>query len=172
MTPVDGLLTVDVPADARVFVNGKLTTSQGLSRQYVSRNLQDGFNYTYEVKAQVVRGGEVVEETRTVDLRAGEVSKLAFDFAPAKSVETALTVKVPADAKVYLAGNPTASTGEVRVYRTSSLKEGSGWNDYIVKVEINRGGRTLVKEEVVNLAAGDTKEISFDFEGEQIASNR
>ena len=97
---------------------------------------------------------------------------MAFDFAPAKTVETALTVKVPADAKVFLAGNATNSTGAVRVYRTSNLKEGSGWNDYTVKVELNRGGRTLVKEQTVSLAAGEAKELAFDFDGEQVASTR
>ncbi len=41
------MLTVSVPADARVFVNGHATTSTGETRTYISRNLRPGATYTY-----------------------------------------------------------------------------------------------------------------------------
>ena len=53
-----------------------------------------------------------------------------FDFSAAAATETALTLHVPADAKVYLAGNPTNAQGELRVYRTTGLSAGKAWNGY------------------------------------------
>jgi uncharacterized protein (TIGR03000 family) len=93
---------------------------------------------------------------------AGEVAKVAFNLAPATKVETSLTVRVPANAKVYLAGNPTKATGETRVFRTTSLSNGKSWNDYTIKVEIEKDGKTITREEKISLGAGETKELTFE----------
>jgi uncharacterized protein (TIGR03000 family) len=169
---VDGMLAVKVPADARIFVNGQETSSTGENRQYISRNLQPGYNYTYEVRAELVRDGKKVEEVKTIDVRAGEVAKVAFNLAPASKLETSLTVRVPAEAKVFLAGNATKATGEVRVFRTTGLSEGSRWSDYTIKVEMQKDGRTLTREEKISLSAGETKELTFDFDSEKVADAR
>ena len=169
---IDGMLAVEVPADAKIFVNGQQTSSTGEIRQYISRNLQPGYNYTYEVRAEMVVDGKTVEEVKTVDLKAGEVAKVAFNLAPAAKVETSLTVRVPANAKVYLAGNPTKATGETRVFRTTSLTNGKSWNDYTIKVEIEKEGKTITREEKISLGAGENKELSFDFDSEKVADAR
>ena len=75
-----GLLTVWVPAGAKVFVNGKETTTQGSRRRYVSYGLTPGLNYKYEVRAELVRNGRVAEETKTVYLTAGAKEGVAFGF--------------------------------------------------------------------------------------------
>jgi len=82
-----------VPADAKVFVNGKETTSTGSRREYVSYGLKPGYTYRYEVKAQVVRKQQpsdtsdillenapevLMEETHYVTLTAGDNKGLAF----------------------------------------------------------------------------------------------
>jgi uncharacterized protein (TIGR03000 family) len=169
-TSNDGLLAVSVPEDAKIYVNGQPTTSTGGQRQYVSRNLKDGFNYSYEVRAEVVRDGKTVEQLKKVNVRAGETASLAFDF-PADA-ETSLTVHVPADAKVYLAGNATKASGEKRVFRTTGLTGGKAWEGYTVRVELERGGRTLTKEETISLKAGESRELRFEFEGDKVASAR
>ena len=61
-----GVLTVWVPYDAKVTVNGLETRSTGSRRQFVSYGLKPGFSYKYEVQAEVVRNGQVQEDTRTV----------------------------------------------------------------------------------------------------------
>jgi uncharacterized protein (TIGR03000 family) len=167
----EGLLTVSVPADAKIFVNGQATTSKGEVRQYVSRDLSNGMNYTYEVRAEVVRDGQKMEQVKTIDLRAGAANALAFDFDAAKSVETSLTVRVPAEAKVYLAGNATTASGEVRVFKTTGLSNGKGWNGYKIRVEMERDGKVVTEEQTIDLNAGETKEISF-FAVDKVASNR
>jgi uncharacterized protein (TIGR03000 family) len=166
----DGLLAVNVPDDAKVFVNGLATSSTGGERQFVSRDLASGMNYTYEVRAEVVRDGKTVEQVKQVNLRAGQTAELAFDFAAAEGVETSLTVNVPADAKVYLAGNPTNAKGQTRVFRTTGLSTGKAWNDYTVRVEFERDGRVVSQEKTVSLAAGQSQELTFDFPTEKVAS--
>ena len=169
-TQVDGLLAVNVPADAKIYVNGQATSSMGETRQYVSRNLQPGFNYAYEVRAEVVRDGRTIEQVKKIDLRAGETANVAFDFPTTESVETSLTVHVPSDAKVFLAGNATKASGETRVFRTTGLSGNKAWNDYTVRVELERGGRTILKEETITLKAGASQELRFDLDGDQIAA--
>jgi uncharacterized protein (TIGR03000 family) len=75
-----GLLTVWVPANAKVFINGKETTTDGSRRRYVSYGLQPGLNYKYEVRAELVRNGRLAEETKTVYLTAGASEGVAFGF--------------------------------------------------------------------------------------------
>lgn len=75
-----GVLTVWVPYDAKVTVNGLATKSTGSRRQFVSYGLKPGLSYKYVVKAQVVRDGRIVEDTQTVILTAGQVTAVAFGF--------------------------------------------------------------------------------------------
>jgi len=79
--PTDAaLLSVVVPQDAKVYVNGMLTRTPGTHRQYVSYGLQPGYGYTYEVRAVVTRNGEELSDTQIVRVRVGETRDLAFDF--------------------------------------------------------------------------------------------
>ncbi len=73
------MLTVSVPADAKVFVNGHATTSTGANRNYISRDLKPGATYTYHVRAEFTREGQPVSEEQTVQLGVGQTRALAFD---------------------------------------------------------------------------------------------
>lgn len=76
-----GVLTVWVPYDAKVTVNGQVTKSTGSRRQFVSYGLKPGLSYKYVIKAEVVRDGKIVEETpQTVNLTAGQITAVAFGF--------------------------------------------------------------------------------------------
>jgi uncharacterized protein (TIGR03000 family) len=75
-----GILTVFVPYDAKVTINGMATKSTGSRRQFVSYDLKEGFSYKYEVKAEVVRDGKIVEDTKSVVLTAGAGNSVAFGF--------------------------------------------------------------------------------------------
>ena len=170
------MLSVRLPADAKVFVNGKPTTSTGAFRTYISRNLEPGRKYAYEVRAEVVRDGKKLARTKLVRLPAGRGVNLSFDFGapqtarrsePSKKV-TKLILHVPAEAKVVLAGQETRSTGTRREFSTTRLDRGQ-WANYPVRVEIDRDGQTEVRELSVSLAAGETKEISVDFDTPQVA---
>jgi uncharacterized protein (TIGR03000 family) len=166
-----GSLKVTVPTDALVFVNGILTKSTGSERTYISRGLQAGMKYTYEVRAEAVREGQKLEETEVVTLKAGDNLALAFDnLQAAKTAETTLTLNVPAEAKVTLGGNATVGSGAERKFRTSKLTGNDAWSNYVVEVSIERGGRTVTQEKTVTLKAGDNQTLSFDFNDDQIAA--
>ena len=75
-----GLLTIWVPADAKVTINGLETSSTGSRRSYVSFGLKAGFSYKYDVHAEIVRDGHIVEENKTISLTAGDRGAVAFAF--------------------------------------------------------------------------------------------
>jgi uncharacterized protein (TIGR03000 family) len=77
-----GLLTVWVPYNAKVTVNGLETRSTGSKRQFVSYGLKPGFSYKYEIRAEVLRDGQLETETRSVVLTPGERASVAFRFNP------------------------------------------------------------------------------------------
>jgi uncharacterized protein (TIGR03000 family) len=79
-TDNSGVLTVWVPYDAKVTVNGQLTKSTGSRRQFISFGLKPGLSYKYVVKAEVVRDGKTVEDVRTVNMTAGDITAVAFGF--------------------------------------------------------------------------------------------
>lgn len=166
----EALLSVQVPESAQIYVNGRPTTSSGSHRQYLSRGLDQGMSYTYEVRAEATINGQKVEQTKTVKLQAGDTADLAFDLAARP--ETSLTLRVPSDARVILAGKETKGTGEVRVFRTTSLEAGEQWSDYAIRVVVDRDGETLVREETISLTAGESQTLDVQFDAPKIASAR
>jgi uncharacterized protein (TIGR03000 family) len=72
-------LTVSVPADAIVTINGKARKITGERRTYISQGLLYGYRYEYVVQAQIVRNGKTVEATQTVVLRAGESIEMVLN---------------------------------------------------------------------------------------------
>ena len=135
-----GVLAVEVPADAKVYVNGLLTKTPGTLRRYVSRGLYPGYRYTYEVRAEWERDGQPMEATRVVQLQAGQTAELAFDL-PAPSTQlaaTTLTLRVPEDAAVTLAGRPTRrERGRAAVHH-----HGAGPRAAVGELPGGRPGRT------------------------------
>jgi uncharacterized protein (TIGR03000 family) len=87
--------------------------------------------------------------------------------APAK---TTLTLRVPADAKVTLAGVETKQSGDVREFATNRLANGQTWSNYNVHVEVTRDGKTLSQDRLVMLTGGDSQELTFSLGGMQLAS--
>ncbi|MBN01041.1 MAG: hypothetical protein CMJ77_18150 [Planctomycetaceae bacterium] len=168
----NGVLTVDVPEDATVTVNGLETTSTGIHRRYVSKGLDRDLNYRYEVTAVVERDGEKVERTQVTTLRAGQVSSLAFDFDQPEPVETRLTLNVPDDASVFLSGVKTKSTGALRQFATKRIAEGQKWNDYHVVVTVERDGQKLTQEREISINGGDQIDLDFDFNEATLADAR
>jgi uncharacterized protein (TIGR03000 family) len=176
--PIDtaASISVKVPTDAVVFVNDRPTTSTGAERSFVSRGLAGGRTYAYQLRVEFNRDGEKVVENKLVRLQAGQAIELSFgsgeQVASGEKAETDLTLHVPAEAKVTLAGAVTHQTGELRTFATDSLTKGQEWAGYVVRVELERDGKTLVEEKTLSIVGGENYELKFDFaEGAaQIAS--
>lgn len=84
-----GVLSIRVPTQAKVTINGLLTKSAGTDREYVSHGLKPGFMYRYEIRAEMVRNGRTVQQSRTVYLTAGSRQDLAFNLTSPSDVEIA-----------------------------------------------------------------------------------
>jgi len=161
VVPADAaMLTVDVPAGAAIYVNGMKTSATGVVRQFVSRGLVEGKRYEFTVRMTIDRDGQSSEETKVVSLAAGGRSSLSFTAASAP--KTSLTLHVPADAKVWLAGNVTESAGATRQFQTTTLAAGQAWKNYEIRVATVIDGREQIVSKVIDLAAGQSVELSID----------
>lgn len=170
------LLAVTVPENARLYVNDAETKSTGAFRRFVSRGLRPGATYTYTLRAEVDRNGETLSDVKTIKVTGGKATRIAFAFdnqtdeqVAEKPVVTTLTLNVPAEAKVFLAGQPTKSDGQVREFSTTRLTSEGQWADYPVRVELDRNGETLVRTASVSLKAGEKRELTIDFDVEKVA---
>jgi len=69
---------IDLPADAKLYVDGKLMASTSERRMFQTPNLIRGQLYYYELRAEVIRDGHVVREEQKVLLRAGDTTTASF----------------------------------------------------------------------------------------------
>jgi len=169
MIPADaGLLVVELPADAKVFVNGDKTAATGGVRRFLSRGLAKGQEYEYSIRMVVDRDGVAHEETKVVALAAGSRATVSFMAKEASTAsrqvakKTSLTLHVPADAKVWLAGNETSSRGQTRLFETATLRDGQTWRNYEIRVVTTVEGKEQVVVKTIDLAAGSQIELALD----------
>jgi hypothetical protein len=167
--PADGvMIVVEVPEDATLLVNGRETNLSGAIRNFVSAGLADDQQYDYAISMRVTRGGKVEEQTRTVSVSGGQRHVVAFDapapraFEDSMAVNTALTLRVPEGAKVWIEGQPTAKEGAVREFRTSALRAGETWEGYEVKVATMVDGREWTETKRITLVGGNNISLTID----------
>jgi len=80
------ILSLDVPKDAKVFINDKLTQTSGTRRSYVSRNLVRGQEYRYRVKVVSESNGKEVVKSRVVKMRGGESHSSPCRLRPSRKI--------------------------------------------------------------------------------------
>jgi uncharacterized protein (TIGR03000 family) len=85
-----------------------------------------------------------------------------------------LNIRVPTEAKVYINGLETKSTGAERQYVSYGLKSGLTYK-YEVRAVVTRGGKQFEDLKVVYLTAGATEGLAFDLRsvpGHRLVSTR
>jgi uncharacterized protein (TIGR03000 family) len=87
-------LTVSVPTNAKVVINGQPTRSTGEFRRYTSNGLQPATVYAYRVRAEFVHNGKPISQEKTVQLSAGQTSSLEFGAAANAQVADVATPAV------------------------------------------------------------------------------
>jgi uncharacterized protein (TIGR03000 family) len=92
--PDSVILTVSVPADAKVTINDRSTKSTGELRRYRYTGLQPAAVYAYRVRAEFVRDGKPIVDEKTVQLTAGQAGSLAFSAEPNPQVTNMATPAV------------------------------------------------------------------------------
>jgi uncharacterized protein (TIGR03000 family) len=88
-------LTIEVPATAKLYVDGKLTNTMGSTRNFHTPDLPTGEQFYYTVKAELVIDGEPMVEEKKVQVRAGANITEAFPklIAAAKNSNGTTLVK-------------------------------------------------------------------------------
>ncbi len=82
-------LVVELPKDAKVFINGSETKATGTSRQFISKGLKDGVAYQYDVRIVTADKESPMEQTKVVKLTRGQTEIVRFDAATATAVKPA-----------------------------------------------------------------------------------
>jgi len=73
-------IVVSLPAEARLSIDGNVTSSTSARRVFTSPALQQGETYVYTLRAEIVREGQTIAETQTVTVRAGEQTPVSFNL--------------------------------------------------------------------------------------------
>ncbi len=72
-------ITVTLPADAKLVINEIATTSTTATRTFISPELSSAKEYTYTLRAEIVREGKTVTMEKVVDVRGGQAVGVAFN---------------------------------------------------------------------------------------------
>ena len=87
-------LVIQVPADARLEVDGEPTRQTGETRRFVSPPLKPGTRYSYHLQVWFWEGGKMIVRKRTVAVRAGETTTVDLR-KPAEGDVTPDVIYVP-----------------------------------------------------------------------------
>jgi uncharacterized protein (TIGR03000 family) len=74
-------IVVDLPEDAKLTIDGESTESTSARRVFITPELAEGKEYSYTLKAEVVRDGQVHVITKEVVFRAGEETEVELELA-------------------------------------------------------------------------------------------
>jgi uncharacterized protein (TIGR03000 family) len=78
MAPTRARLIVEVPADAKLFIDDHAMKTSSEHRAYQTPDLEPGQTYYYEVRVEVERDGKMLSETKRVLVRAGQEAHADF----------------------------------------------------------------------------------------------
>jgi uncharacterized protein (TIGR03000 family) len=79
----EATLIVSLPEDATLTIDGESTTSTSAQRVFVTPALEQGKEYEYTLKAQVLRDGKPQIATAKVTVRPGETSQVELSVPAA-----------------------------------------------------------------------------------------
>ena len=106
-------------------------------------------------------GGVIVStDLPSIPVVEGRTVAAAVAEIPAVTAAATITVELPASAKLYVDGVPTAATGTTRQFHTPELAAGKAFY-YEMKAEVVVNGRVEVEQKRVVVRAGATLTESF-----------
>jgi uncharacterized protein (TIGR03000 family) len=82
-------LIVEVPADASLYIDDRAMKTTSDVRAFSTPDLEPGQLYYYEVRAEVVRDGKPVAQTKRVIVSAGATVRASFSDLGSEPVSTA-----------------------------------------------------------------------------------
>jgi uncharacterized protein (TIGR03000 family) len=86
-------VVVQLPADAKLFVDDQPIKTTDARQQFSTPRLQPGQTYFYDVRAEAVRDGKTVVESKRVLVRPGQEVTVSFPKLDVQSADVASTRK-------------------------------------------------------------------------------
>lgn len=164
-TRAPATVVVQVPADADLFVDNQRSQLSTTTRKFVTPALEPGQDYYYDLRVEAMRDGQVVRDSKRVTIRAGSVARIDFrDSVPGEVAVAApaeITVRLPAEARLFVDNKPCPLSSSVRTFTTPRLEPGRSFY-YTLKAEVEQDGQTVVDSRRVVVQAGKKVEVSFD----------
>jgi uncharacterized protein (TIGR03000 family) len=188
-SPNRATVVVKLPADARLFAEGKTLSLTSAERSFVTPELPTGREYNYTFRVEYDRNGRTLSESRTIAVMPGKVSMLEFadlvqrtdatpvpiprpmpETKPANT--TSLTKSEPADERagdrasiaVKVPAGATLFVNDAKQksseFRTPPLPSGKDYS-YTMKVETIRNGMAETATQKVIVRAGDRLTVDF-----------
>jgi uncharacterized protein (TIGR03000 family) len=156
-TPVTGYA---YPADSATY-QPYTTPQYGYGGSYTAPTNGYGQSYTAPARGGVrqdttAQAGDTPQYPTSTSTAAGETRSF---YAPASGAAR-LTVRLPADAQLWVDGVPLEQSGAVRVIATPPLKPGQTYH-YTVKAQWRDNDRAVTREREVDFEAGDSVTVDF-----------
>ncbi len=152
---------VKAPANVQLSVEDRILPRTAGEQAFRTPDLEPGYVYTYTFKANVVREGQPVTYTKQVKVSAGQSLTADFTKWATEGKDTArVTVKLPADARLYIDNVLCPLTSSTRSFDTPELDAGRRYY-YTLKAEVVRDGVMQTARKRVVVEAG--KEVSVEF---------
>jgi uncharacterized protein (TIGR03000 family) len=157
--PSQATIVVNAASDAQIYVDGRPATLPSTPRSFITPDLEPGRDFYYTIRAEAIRDGQTVTESRRVNFRAGQVARVDFgNLAPPSPAR--VTVRLPEDARLYVDNVACNLTTGMRSFETPKLEPGKQYY-YTLKAEAVRNGQTQSETRRIIVQAG--KQASVDF---------
>jgi uncharacterized protein (TIGR03000 family) len=80
LAPAPAVIFVSLPAGAKLTIDDAVTQSTSSVRAFASPALEQGKDFYYTLKAEIVRDGKTVTASKRVAVRAGEETRVSLEF--------------------------------------------------------------------------------------------
>jgi uncharacterized protein (TIGR03000 family) len=74
-------LVVSLPAGAKLTIDGQVSSQTSSTRYLVTPDLPPGKDFSYTVVAEAMLNGQLVQQSQTVTVRAGQTTPVTFTFS-------------------------------------------------------------------------------------------
>ena len=151
---------VNLPADAKLYADGRPTALTGASRNFLTPELTSGRDFQYTLQIEYTVDGKTESVAKQVVVRAGHRTTVDLSAAQVAKITSPVTATLPENAKLFVDDLAVAGAGGRMSFRTPELPKGQTYA-YLFRAEVARDGKTDVQTQKVVFKAGEP--ISVDF---------
>lgn len=151
---------VTVPANAKLYADGRPTALTGASRNFLTPELTAGRDFQYTLQIEYTVDGQTQSAAKQIVVRAGHRTTVDLTEAEVATTTSPVTATLPENAKLFVDEKAVANVGGRMTFRTPELAKGHTYA-YLFRAEVVRDGKTDVQTQRVVFTAGEP--ISIDF---------